>query len=314
MRLDRDTLRRLWPRAPQALVDAVAAQSATVFARHGLTTRARVVHFLAQISHESGGGTIVEESLNYTTPARIAAVWPKRFTVETAAAYTHNPRKLADRVYNGRMGNKPGSDDGYNYRGRGLLQITGRSSYREIGALCSLPLEERPELAYAPSATLEVAAAEFEHLGALPWCDKGNLEAVTRRVNGGYTGLASRKEWFARWDRVVPRTADETVDVEAPSIVPDDHPLPELPRGSDEVLPVGVDKPGQTMGSSTTAIGTVLAMITGAASQLGGLVDQFKPLLADPQMRMTLLVVGIAAGGWVLLERWKRMQADRQAH
>jgi putative chitinase len=178
------TLRRLWPNAPAALIENVAGQADEVFEKHGINTPLRAAHFMAQISHESDGGRITEESLNYTTAARIAAVWPSRFTVASAAGYVRNARKLANQVYNGRMGNAPGSDDGYNYRGRGLLQITGRESYRRIGAGAGLPLEQNPELAYAPQHALEVAAAEFVSLGCLPFCDRDDLRGVTRRVNG----------------------------------------------------------------------------------------------------------------------------------
>lgn len=312
MHLDPATLRRLWPRAPQALIDAVASRSADVFARHGLTTPLRVTHFLAQISHESGGGTIVEESLNYTTPARIAAVWPRRFTAETATAFTHNPRKLADSVYNGRMGNRPGTEDGYDFRGRGLLQITGRDSYRAIGALTDLPLEERPELAYAPTATLEVAAAEFQHLGCLPFCDKDNVEAVTRRVNGGYTGLAQRKAWLAKWRAALPQDADEPAPIPAePHTEADPHPEPPtLPRGSDETLPPGVDNPGKTDIQSKTIWATIVTMITSGTLSIGELLGPVKELLADPATRIVLLVAILAAGGFVIYDRRKRLRQD----
>jgi putative chitinase len=137
--------------------------------------------------------------MSYSTATRIHAVWPSRFTVESAQGYVRDPKKLASKVYNGRMGNVPGSDDGYNYRGRGLLQITGRESYRRIGRLTGLPLEDQPGLAYTPSNALTIAAAEFSSLGCLPFCDKDDVRTVTRRVNGGYIGLDSRKAWLAKW-------------------------------------------------------------------------------------------------------------------
>jgi putative chitinase len=102
--IDEATLRRLWPRAPITLVADTAARADAVFAKYNINTPLRVAHFMAQISHESNGGTITEESLNYTHASRIAAVWPSRFTEASAADYVGKPRELANKVYNGRMG------------------------------------------------------------------------------------------------------------------------------------------------------------------------------------------------------------------
>ncbi len=203
MAFDHDTLRQLWPHAPQVLVDGVIAAAPAVLANHRINTPLRLAHFLAQISHESGGGTITRESLNYTHAARLHEVWPKRFpTVASAEPYVRNPEKLANKVYQGRMGNtQPG--DGYRFSGRGLLQITGRNSYREIGTLTGLDLINDPDLAFAPEHALEVAAAEFAHLGCLPLCDRDDLHAVTQRVNGGQEGAADRAAWLERWRPLV---------------------------------------------------------------------------------------------------------------
>ena len=92
-----------------------------------------VAHAMAQFSHECGAGTEMIENLNYTSAARIAEVWPKRFNSATALAYVRSPQKLADKVYNGRMGNRPDSDDGWNFRGRGGSQVTGREGYEKLG-------------------------------------------------------------------------------------------------------------------------------------------------------------------------------------
>ena len=91
--------------------------------------------------------------------------------------------------------------------------------------------------------------SEFEKLGCLPFCDADNVEGVTRRVNGGYTGLADRKHWLELWRPIIGHEAPDTVPL------PEARPAPPaLPRGSDEVLPPGVDDPGKTMASSKTSI------------------------------------------------------------
>jgi putative chitinase len=314
MQIDRTTLRRLWPRAPLPLIDAVAAHSALDFAKYGLTTRLRAVHFLAQVSHESGGGTIGRENLSYTSAERIAAVWPRRFTPESARPYVHNPQKLADKVYNGRMGNRPGSDDGYLYRGGSLLQLTGRDSYRDIGALVGLQLESHPDLVASPTYALEIAAAEFKKLGCLPFCDKDNIEAVTRRVNGGYIGLASRKAWLEKWKATLAAATSETADPPAETpVVPSDEPPPvDVPRGSDDSLPPGVDHPkGKTMMSDSSTWATILGTLTAIGTTLGSAVDALRPLLIDYRtIGAVLAVVGIA--GVVIL--YKNRAQLRDSH
>lgn len=311
MRIDAETLKRLWPRAPESLVEAVANHSAPVFAKYGITTRLRAVHFLAQISHESDGGTIREEDLEHYSAVRITEVWPRRFeSVAEAEPYAHNARRLADRVYGDRMGNRPGTDDGFNYRGRGLLQITGRDSYRRIGQLTDLPLEDRPELAAAPDSALEVAACEFKKLGCLPFCDRDNIEGVTRRVNGGYIGLASRKAWLAKWKRAFP-AEDEAADP-APAPVPLPEPAPKtIPRGSDDSLPPVVEAPDHdSMSKSKTGWAAVIGTIAALSGTLGQAVDALKPLLADPHTVMVAAVVCLGAGAFIWFDRKRRMGID----
>jgi len=197
--IDRAVLARLWPYASPAMLDATVAAAPAVFARFHINTQLRFYHFMAQISHESDGGTITEENLNYTTAARIAEVWPKRFTIETAREFVRNPQGLGNRVYNNRMGNRADSNDGFDFRGRGLLQITGRESYENMSKATGLDLIGIPGLAFEPKYALQIAAAEFEYLKCLPACDADDITLVTKRVNGGLIGLPSRKAWLAKW-------------------------------------------------------------------------------------------------------------------
>lgn len=200
---NRDTLRRLWPHASNELVDGIMSSAPLVLGAYRINTPLRAAHFLAQISHESGGGTVDREDLSYTHASRIREVWPTRFhSIADAEPYVRNPEKLANKVYQGRMGNtEPG--DGYLYRGRGLLQITGRESYREIGTVTGLDLVGSPDLAFSPEHALEIAAAEFMHLGCLPYCDRDSLYNVTERVNGGQEGAVDRAIWLKRWRPLV---------------------------------------------------------------------------------------------------------------
>lgn len=161
--------------------------------------------WLGQVLHESGMLGFVEESLTYRSADRIRAVWPLRFpTLESAEPYVRNPEALAERVYGGRMGNKdPG--DGWKYRGRGLIQVTGRDNYRALGQAMDLPLEETPTLLTNPAIAVRGSIIWFER--NVPDSAINNLLAVTRRVNGGTVGLDHRREVTQAADR-----ADGRVD------------------------------------------------------------------------------------------------------
>lgn len=255
--LKNDVLKKLWPRASGSLVAAIVARAPTVLPKYDINTPLRLAHFMAQISHESGGGTITEESLNYTTAARIAAVWPSRFTPETAQDYVRNPKKLANKVYNGRMGNRPGTDDGYNYRGRGLLQLTGRESYQKLGKKIGLDLETTPSLVNNPDNALEVAAAEFKALNCLPACDDDDIRTVTKRVNGGYIGIDDRRAWLAKWKLAIPELPGDLPATEA-EIEEIDKPLP---RQADGELP----KPKEPRAKAVAAGGSIISSVIAAA-------------------------------------------------
>lgn len=203
--LSRARLRRMWPRGRQSLIDGMAAASGAVLPAHGIVTKIRLCHFMAQISHECGGGTVVEENLHHTRAQTIVGAWPSRFTLVSAAPYVRNGRALANKVYNGRMGNRPGTDDGWNYRGRGPIQITGRDGYETIGKIAGLDLLRTPTLANDDDTALLIAASfwTWKNLNAV--CDQGLsdkvLVAVTKKVNGGTNGLKDRRAWFAKWKR-----------------------------------------------------------------------------------------------------------------
>jgi len=174
--------------------------------RHGISASTlRVAHFMAQVLHETGGLTIQFEDLSYSAQ-RLREVWPKRFKPKgplDAKDFAHNPQRLANEVYGGRMGNTA-PDDGFNYRGRGLLQLTGKASYRE--ATTNLQKNDRtaPDFVAAPDEVisarwcLAVAASEWFAKGCNSFADADEIEKITRAINGGLIGLADRKEWARR--------------------------------------------------------------------------------------------------------------------
>jgi putative chitinase len=182
-------------------------QSGPVLAAFGISDNAlRMAHFMAQVLHESGGLTAQFENLNYSAQ-RLPVVWPTRFEPGgplDPAQYAHNPEKLADAVYGGRMGNTaPG--DGYLYRGRGLIQITGKSEYSAITEILRKKFPTTaPDLVATPDAAISedwgvaVAASVWEQKGCNPLADQDAIKTITFRINGGYAGLALREEWLLK--------------------------------------------------------------------------------------------------------------------
>jgi putative chitinase len=166
-----EALRHLWPHGNckiAGLIEGMTTAAATVFDKHGMTTPLLVAHVMAQVSHECGAGTEVVENLNYSA-TRMMAVWPSRFPSHASAApYAHNPRALANKVYNGRMGNRAESDDGWSFRGRGAVQTTGRNGYLRLAAATGLDLAAHPDLVNDPAHFLECGVADFVLCGCLP--------------------------------------------------------------------------------------------------------------------------------------------------
>lgn len=160
--------------------------------RFDITTPRRLRHFLGQVHHESMGLTRLEEALSYSAD-RLCEVWPLRFpTVAAATPFARNPRALANKVYGGRMGNV-GPDDGWRYRGRGLLMTTGRKNYAEAGERIGLDLIAYPELLAEARAAALAAGAFWSANGCNALADRDELELLTRRINGGLNGLADRR-------------------------------------------------------------------------------------------------------------------------
>lgn len=195
-------LYNLWPEGDRlipGLRDGMAAAAAVVFPKYGITSNLLIAHLMAQGSLECNAGLEVEENLNYSAP-RMCQVWPSRFpNVNTAIPYAHNPRLLANKVYNGRMGNALNSNDGWNYRGRGFTQTTGQEGYKLLGDKLGLDLLGNPDLINDPKHFLECGVADFILCGCLPYAEQDNVVMVTKRLNGGETGLSDRITWLHRW-------------------------------------------------------------------------------------------------------------------
>ena len=155
----------------------------------------RLSHFLAQTAHESGNFKHVRENLNYSAEG-LLRTFPKYFDKWTAATYARKPEMIANIVYESRMGNgNRNTGDGWRFRGRGYLQLTGRINYKAFGQYISVDLEANPDLV-ATKYPLTSAAWFFEKNKLWAICDQGldvaTIKQVSRRVNGGTIGLQDR--------------------------------------------------------------------------------------------------------------------------
>lgn len=197
-----NTLYNLWPNGDEkvkGLRDGIAASAESIFSKYGITSPLLVAHVMAQISHECGAGHDIVENLNYSAE-RMKQVWPGRFrTVESALPFAHNPQALANKVYNGRMANRPGSNDGWDFRGRGGSQTTGREGYERVKKQTGLDVVSHPDILIDPEFFLQCAVSDFVNCGCLPFAKADDVENVTKKLNGGKIGLAQRINWLARW-------------------------------------------------------------------------------------------------------------------
>ncbi len=178
-----------------AVVDALDA----AMRRFAIDTPARAAAFLAQLAHESGQLQRWTENLDYRWE-RLRQVFPRYFPTDAEArAFDRSPERIANRVYAGRMGNGPeASGDGWRYRGRGPIQLTGRDNYRACGAGIGLDLAAEPELLTTPGAGCLAAAWFWARNGLNALADAGDFVAITRKINGGVAGLAERQAFWAR--------------------------------------------------------------------------------------------------------------------
>lgn len=199
MSITAEQLLQLFPKATPLLPWLLPAMQA-----RGVDTAIRQAAFLAQVGHESAGLTRWVESLAYSAQG-LADTWPRRFRnaagkpTALANQLAYQPPAIANQVYAGRNGNgDEASGDGWLYRGRGLLQVTGRANYRRVGDGLGQPFEAAPQLLAEPRWACESAAWWWSAAGLNELADGGRFEDITRRINGGLTGQAERLKLWKR--------------------------------------------------------------------------------------------------------------------
>ena len=187
-----DTLTQLG--VPTTVADDWADTFARVMADTQWSSPDDLPNFLGQVIHESARLTRLEENLFYSAE-RLVQVWPRRFpTLASAQPFARNPRALANKVYGGRLGNT-GPDDGWRYRGRSLIQVTGRDNYALVEELTGIPVVAEPDLLLEQEPALRASVAWWEE--AVPDAVLGDSARVTRVVNGGAHGMEERKRLTA---------------------------------------------------------------------------------------------------------------------
>jgi putative chitinase len=203
---DISVIKILWAHGNQhipGLIEGAIAAAPTVFPKYGLNTPLVIAHAMAQFSHECGAGLEMVENLNYRAD-QLHSQWPTHFSASMAERYAHNPRAIADIAYGGRMGNAPPpSDDGWNYRGRGFPQTTGKDEYERLGAKVGLDLVSNPDLVNDPDHALECGVANFILCNCLAPAEQDDVIKVTKALNGGTIGLSSRIQWLVKWKKAL---------------------------------------------------------------------------------------------------------------
>ena len=168
----------------------------TAMGRYQIVGAKRIAAFIAQVGHESGHLKRLVENLNYSADA-LRKNWPNRFDVELATAVARKPEQIANIAYGNRMDNTaPG--DGWKYRGRGLLQITGKNNYRACGEALGLDLIAQPEQLEKPQYACMSAAWFWATNGLNTLADADKFDTITLRINGGQNGAEDRKALYVR--------------------------------------------------------------------------------------------------------------------
>jgi putative chitinase len=161
--------------------------------RFNINTPKRMAAFIGQCAHESANFAMLTENLNYRMES-LVRVWPRHFpTLDVAAQYHRKPEQIANRAYANRMGNGPeASGDGWKFRGRGLIQLTGKDNYQLASDALRVDLVANPDAVTEPAMAAMTAAWFWNKRGLNELADNGDNETISRRINGGTHGMDDR--------------------------------------------------------------------------------------------------------------------------
>lgn len=255
IRIDAALLKKIEPYANDAIVSQIAGPLSLYMTQYGIDTPLRAAHFLAQAGHESAHF---------------------RTLYEYASGAAYEGRKDLGNIYKG---------DGVRYKGRGIFQLTGRTNYRAYGKLLGLDLENNPELAANPEISVRVACEYWKQKSLNGWADRDDVREITRRINGGYNGLADRMATLARAKAALPQTFVQTA-------------LPSLPTETVPDAPIAATaaEPFYKNPTIVATGGTLAASVMAAVSNPYALVA------------FSVIVIAACAFGFAFYRQWKRDQ------
>lgn len=300
-------IRRMAPNADPKIAAMVYNHADQVFAANGIVSMRRQASILAHMCVESAYFRTLEENLNYSAP-RLEQVWPARFSSEGAAqAFAHDPKKLANKVYNGRMGNVPGTDDGWTFRGKGLLQLTGRDNVTRLSKRMGISPETAALWLVDPAHALECAAETYNMLGIGPLADRDDMRGQTKRLNGGLNGLAERQAAYNKAMRVLAQYAAPTIIGQHSDEPSSDQQMDEITadklRANNSKTVVAADTvKGAAVGimGSVTAASSAISSANDTISQVQSIaegVKQGKSLVSVASEHWQLIVIVLAMAG-----------------
>lgn len=201
MNITADLFTRLFPTAKTPELWAAALNQ--FCPQYGIDTLPRMVAFLAQCGHESCGFTALSENLNYSSTA-LLRVWPKRFNQETAELYARKPEAIANHVYANRMGNgDEASGDGWKFRGKGLIQLTGRDNHAAFAKHAGISIDVIGGYLLSIEGAVQSACWFWQTHGCNVYADRGDVKGCTKAINGGLNGLEDRTVRYAKTEEVL---------------------------------------------------------------------------------------------------------------
>ena len=194
MQITKEQLSQLIPKNPY--IDQWYEALSVLLPDYEINTPNRIAAFIAQCAHESASFTALHENLNYRSET-LSKVWPKKFPASVADQYAHKPEAIANRAYASRMGNgDEASGDGWRYCGRGLIQLTGKDNYTAFADSIGITPEEVSDYVQTFEGAAQSACWFWETNNLNQYADSGDIETMTKRINGGTLGLEDRKKHY----------------------------------------------------------------------------------------------------------------------